>query len=182
VGSKVRLATAGMAGVPVSKVGYVALRCPDHPYASNIGYVMEHRLVMEQHLGRYLTAQDIVHHRDGNRSHNAIENLQLTDRSEHRSIHASGRWSLLYDACVDCGTTEIKHNAFGRCKACDKKWRSALPQGARCSNVKLNDEKVIEIRRRYMPGRGNMSALAREFGVSVANIHSIVHRNRWKHI
>lgn len=33
------------------------------------------------------------------------------------------RWSRKHDACIDCGRTEIKHAANGRCATCDKKWR-----------------------------------------------------------
>jgi len=39
--------------------------------------ILEHRHVMEQHLGRPLRADETVHHRDGNRSRNVIENLEL---------------------------------------------------------------------------------------------------------
>lgn len=64
--------------------GYVLAKAPYHPYANKRGYVPLHRLVMENHLGRYLTPRkELVHHIDGNRSNNNIQNLKLTTPSEH---------------------------------------------------------------------------------------------------
>lgn len=44
-------------------------------------YIMEHRHVMEQHLGRTLFATEVVHHRNGNRTDNRLSNLELWDTS-----------------------------------------------------------------------------------------------------
>ena len=46
-----------------------------------------HRLIMEEYLGRKLTPNEIVHHIDGNKLNNDIDNLKVMTRSEHSKLH-----------------------------------------------------------------------------------------------
>lgn len=69
------------------KNGYIKVYCSAHPKADMSGYVLEHRLAMEQYLGRYLTDDEIVHHVDGNKNNNDISNLQVMTRAEHMRLH-----------------------------------------------------------------------------------------------
>lgn len=60
---------------------------PQRPCCDNKGYVREHRLVLEECLGRYLRKDELVHHKDGNTLNNNPLNLGLVNRSDHMKMH-----------------------------------------------------------------------------------------------
>lgn len=53
--------------------------------------IKQHRYVMEQHLGRALRADEDVHHLNGNKADNRLDNLQLMTHSDHSKLHNSER-------------------------------------------------------------------------------------------
>lgn len=67
--------------------GYILAYAPLHPHAHADGYVMLHTVVMEQHIGRYLEKDEVVHHINHDRTDNRIENLKLMNKKEHASMH-----------------------------------------------------------------------------------------------
>lgn len=68
--------------------------------------IAEHRYIMQEHLGRELTSDEIVHHKDG--PNNDINNLQLTTRGEHNTLHKSGENNPMY------GRTGENHPMYGK--------------------------------------------------------------------
>jgi len=70
-------------GKPKTSEGYIRVKQSNHPFADHHGYVLEHRLIMEQHLGRILDRKEFVHHLNGIRNDNRITNLGVVTTSNH---------------------------------------------------------------------------------------------------
>jgi len=67
--------------------GYIVVFTPDHPLANIEGFVLEHRLVMERIIGRFLDSDEVVHHINGIVDDNRPENLQLFPNQGAHSRH-----------------------------------------------------------------------------------------------
>ena len=72
-------------GIIKNSNGYLMIYSKNHPMAGKNGYVPLHRLVYANYLGRNLSSDEIIHHKNGNKTDNEIENLQLVNTSQHRT-------------------------------------------------------------------------------------------------
>src|SRR3989344_2243868 len=68
-------------GREITKAGYIRI------WISRDERIMEHRMVMEKHVGRKLNRNEVVHHINGNNSDNRLSNLQLTTFGEDIRQH-----------------------------------------------------------------------------------------------
>lgn len=80
----------------LNSAGYVFVWEPDHP-ASYSGWLLEHRLVAEQTLGRRLNRTEEVHHINRDKTDNRVENLVVLSGSDHAYITALDNWRDLRD-------------------------------------------------------------------------------------
>ena len=118
-------------GYYLDKNGYVMVNCPKHPHANNAGFVREHRLVMEEKLGRHLLPSEVVHHIDGNHANNRLSNLVLFGKnSDHLRHELTGRipqWS-------EDGKRRIKEGSkknIGRRASQETRRRMSIAQASR---------------------------------------------------
>lgn len=99
----------------------------------NGAYVREHRLVMERHIGRPLLPHEVVHHRNGDKLDNRIENLELigsnSDHVREHYVDGTSRVARSRDAtCSDCGdafrTMNAGHGEQKFCLRCRRRARN----------------------------------------------------------
>lgn len=85
-------------GRSITPNGYISVQLmpdsPFYPMVSKKGYVYEHRLVMAKSLGRCLSSDETVHHKNEDKHDNRLENLELLSRKEHTLRHRDKNYIL----------------------------------------------------------------------------------------
>ena len=88
----------------VKKGDYLYAVVKNHPKANNYGYVLLHRVIMENHIGRLLDTDEVVHHKNGSKKDNDISNLELITSKEHISRHSKYKGQIIVIMkCPNCG-------------------------------------------------------------------------------
>lgn len=100
----------------VHKGDYNYALVPEHPNATEHGYVLEHRVVMENYIGRLIRDDEEVHHKNRNRYDNRLENLVLVNKHDHVKYHGYCNYAkhMVLLRCPNCGKefSLEKRNSF----------------------------------------------------------------------
>lgn len=111
----------------LSTQGYYFIKKPEHHRANSQGYTKVADLVLEEKLGRLLEKNEIAHHINHVRTDDSPENLQVMTKKEHDShtmyerwaeYRKLNKWSMRFNYCVNCQTTQRKHARRGLCTQC----------------------------------------------------------------
>lgn len=97
-------------GISFNKItGYYTSIAPDHPFAWENGRVLTHRLIYEKYLSElageevYIPPELDIHHINGDKTDNRIENMTILFHGDHTTTH--NEIDMSYRTCYDCKTT-----------------------------------------------------------------------------
>ena len=137
-----------LGSVRINKKGYVLEK-------TSRGWELQHRAVVEKHIGSPLKPTELVHHIDGNKENNSIENLEIESWSSHTVMHHLGK--------------SRQGNALENIKKSFEK---------RCT-AKLSYNKAAEIKSRVAAGE-TVTSIAKSLHVSPMTISRASRGESWK--
>ncbi len=93
--------------------GYMYARTnPIHPKANAKKLYPLHRVLVENSIGRILDKKEIVHHKDGDKFNNSIENLEVVNWAEHSKLHAKTVKKIICKCSLCFSSFELQPNLF----------------------------------------------------------------------
>lgn len=135
----------------ISKGKYIYAYVPSHPNATVNGYVLEHRIVMENYLNRLLNPDEVVHHKNKNTRDNRIPNLEVLNKVEHAKLHGLLQGKTYIELkCPECNrifvspknqTHLVKKNSKYKC--CSKKCRGKFSRKIQLHGITHEVERAI---------------------------------------
>lgn len=161
---------------------YVLIRKPDHPNARKNGQIKLARFIMSEHLGRPLLDSEIVHHVNGIKKDDRIENLVISNQSDHAVYHskaatACNRKHRNPKKCPNCGKEFIHKWNQVRDKCCSKECRAEYYKGIRGCNTKITQEIANQIK--GLKGLLGSRKIALAFGLSPTHVKRILRGDIW---
>ena len=125
-----RIAKVG--GTRVCKTfGYIFERIEDHPGFPGKKWVLQHHLVWWKYRKQRVPRGFVLHHKDEDRTHNKMRNLELITRAEHARLHGVGRkWTF----------EQREHASFMAKRRCTFEWREAVSLRERLRHAKKREE------------------------------------------
>ena len=165
-------------------MNYVYITKPNHPNAKADGRIKRSRFTMSEHLGRPLQDDEQVHHINGKKSDDRLENLIIITKQQHHAVHYTGDKNPRYrkdreKICPNCGNKIIfKHgNHFARNRCCSNKCRSEYYTKERNPNVKINQKIANQIKlfKGLLPSR----KVAAAYSISKSHVLRIWNNEVW---
>lgn len=163
------------------------------------------KYLMEKELGRELTPDEVVHHKDENPLNNDISNLMIMSQRDHAAIHARKYYDTMA-TCDWCGKEFLwtgkqqqyfysnqRNHSYGASRpfcsrACSGSYGRQVQMNSNLESEstkrKLTDEQVRYIREKYIPHDRNVGAraLAKRFGVDKSVINFIINGRTYKDV